>query len=581
VNDTQNPTLAQTSFDTLGVSAHLVAALQKLNITTATPIQTQTIPLLLEGKDILASAQTGTGKTIAYLLPILQGLLSSNDDSTALVLVPTRELAVQVKDSILDVLGRGSSIFTAVLIGGEPMARQFAQLKRRPRIVVATPGRLNDHLQRGSVKLNTTRYLVLDETDRMLDMGFADQLEAIVDCLPKKRQTMMFSATMPGNMMKLAGKYLNEPQRIAVGIENQAVAKIKQDMVRTSQGNKLSLLLKELDTREGSVIIFVKTKMGADQLASQLRAENHSVDAIHGDLKQNHRTKVIQAFRNRKSRIMVATDVAARGLDVPHIQHVINYDLPQCPEDYIHRIGRTGRAGAEGFALCFVAPNETGKWNAIHRLMNPGEKGAAGGSEDQFPRHQDERRRSGNGPFGGKPRSSSGGSRGAFGGASKGDGGFDRKKPFGKSRFPRDNADAAGGRSFDKPRFPSDNADGAGGRSFDKPRFPRDNADAAGGRSFDKPRFPRDNADAAGGRSFDKPRFPRDNADAAGGRSFDKPRFPRDNADAAGGRSFDKPRFKAASGDFKPSKPSSSIQDSVKGGIKKFFSKPFSGKKRG
>ncbi|MDP3936146.1 MAG: DEAD/DEAH box helicase, partial [Alphaproteobacteria bacterium] len=444
------------------------------------------------------------GKTIAYTLPILQGLLSSNDDSMALILVPTRELAVQVKDSILDVLGRGSSIFTAVLIGGEPMARQFSQLKRRPRIVVATPGRLNDHLQRGSVKLNTTRYLVLDETDRMLDMGFTDQLEAIVDCLPKKRQTMMFSATMPSNMMKLAGKYLNEPQRIAVGIENQAVAKIKQDMVRTSQGNKLTLLLKELDLREGSVIIFVKTKMGAEILAGQLRDENHSVDAIHGDLKQNHRTKVIQAFRNRKSRIMVATDVAARGLDVPHIQHVINYDLPQCPEDYIHRIGRTGRAGAEGFALCFVAPNETGKWNAIHRLMNPGEKGS-GSKEDLFPRHQ-ERRSSGNGPFGGKPRSANGGSRGAFG-APKGDG-FDGKKRFGK------------------------------------------------------------------------PRFPRDNADAAGGRSFDKPRFPRDNADAAGGRSFDNPRFKSASGNFKSGKPSS-IQESVKGGIKKFFSKPFGSKKRG
>ncbi len=521
VNDTQTSNTAQTTFDTLGVSAHLVAALQKLNITTATPIQTQTIPLLLEGKDILASAQTGTGKTIAYLLPILQGLLETNDDSTALVLVPTRELAVQVKDSILDVLGRGSSIFTAVLIGGEPMARQFAQLKRRPRIVVATPGRLNDHLQRGSVKLNTARYLVLDETDRMLDMGFADQLEAIVDCLPKKRQTMMFSATMPGNMMKLAGKYLNEPQRIAVGIENQAVAKIKQDMVRTSQGNKLPLLLKELDQREGSVIIFVKTKMGAEQLAGQLRNENHSVDAIHGDLKQNHRTKVIQAFRNRKSRIMVATDVAARGLDVPHIQHVINYDLPQCPEDYVHRIGRTGRAGAEGNALCFVAPNETGKWNAIHRLMNPGEKGATSG-DDQFPRHQERRGGGGGGAFGGKPRSSSGGSRGAFG-APKGDG-FEGKKRFGKPGFSRDGA-------------------------------------------------------AGSGREFDKPRFPSDNADPSSGRRFDKPRFPRDNADAAGGRGFDKPRFKSASGDFNSGKPTA--QDSVKGGIKKFFSKPFGGKKRG
>lgn len=419
MNDTQN------LFSTLGVSPQLATALEKINIKNPTPIQAQAIPLLLEKKDILASAQTGTGKTIAYLLPILQGLLSTNYDTTALILVPTRELATQVKDSILDILGRGSSIFTAVLIGGEPMARQFSQLKRRPRIIVATPGRLNDHLQRGSVKLNTARYLVLDETDRMLDMGFAEQLETIVDCLPKERQTLMFSATMPGNMMKLAAKYLNNPQRIAVGAENQAVARIKQDMVRTSQNDKLPLLLKELDQREGSVIIFVKTKIGAEKLADQLRHENHSVDAIHGDLKQNHRAKVIQAFRNRKNRIMVATDVAARGLDVPHIQHVINYDLPQCPEDYIHRIGRTGRAGAEGSALCFVAPNETGKWNAIHRLMNPGEKG---NKEDLFPRHQERRNKF--------SKSRSTGSRDNFH-AAKTDN-FTARKRFGKPRLTQD-----------------------------------------------------------------------------------------------------------------------------------------------
>lgn len=401
VNNTQK------SFDTLGVSSQLVAALQKLNITMATPIQTQAIPLLLDRKDILASAQTGTGKTIAYLLPILQGLLAS-DTATALILAPTRELAVQIKDSILDILGRGSSIFTAVLIGGEPMQRQFAQLKRRPRIIVATPGRLNDHLQRNSVKLNSASYLVLDETDRMLDMGFAEQLETIIGHLPKERQTMMFSATMPHNIMKLAGKYLADPQRIAIGAENQAVAKIKQDMIKTSQSGKWSLLLKELDQRDGSIIIFVKTKMGAEKLADQLREQNHSVNAIHGDLKQHHRTKVIQAFRLGKNRIMVATDVAARGLDVPHIQHVINYDLPQCPEDYIHRIGRTGRAGAEGNALCFVSPNENNIWNAIHRLMNPGEKSQNTGL---FPRHEErgsDRRPSStkkhHKPFGDKPR---------------------------------------------------------------------------------------------------------------------------------------------------------------------------------
>ena len=431
MNNTQKP------FDALGINSQLVAALQKLNITMATPIQTQAIPLLLEGKDILASAQTGTGKTIAYVLPVLQQLLAS-DTATALILVPTRELAVQIKDSILDILGRGSSIFTAVLIGGEPMQRQFAQLKRRPRIIVATPGRLNDHLQRNSVKLNTTAYLVLDETDRMLDMGFAEQLETIIGHLPQQRQTMMFSATMPHNMMKLAGKYLNDPQRIAVGSENQAVAKIKQDIIKTSQSAKWSLLLKELDERDGSVIIFVKTKMGAEKLADQLREQNHSVNAIHGDLKQNHRSKVIQAFRLGKNRIMVATDVAARGLDVPHIQHVINYDLPQCPEDYIHRIGRTGRAGAEGNALCFVSPSENHIWNAIHRLMNPGEKSAH--APGGFPRHEERRserrrpssnRKPGGKPFGDKPRFAGAADKPRFGGDKPR---FDGEKP----RFNKD-----------------------------------------------------------------------------------------------------------------------------------------------
>jgi len=430
VNDTN------TLFNTLGINENLVTALQKLNITTATPIQAQTIPLLLEGKDILASAQTGTGKTIAYLLPLLQGLLASEND-TALILVPTRELAVQIKDSILDILGRGSSIFTAVLIGGEPMARQFAQLKRRPRIIVATPGRLNDHLQRGSVKLNTARYLVLDETDRMLDMGFAEQLETIIKHLPEHKQTSMFSATMPGNIMKLAAKYLNQPQRIAIGVENQAVAKIKQDMIRASQNEKLPLLLKELGQRDGSVIIFVKTKIGAEKLADQLRHNNHSVDAIHGDLKQIHRTRVIQAFRNRKNRIMVATDVAARGLDVPHIQHVINYDLPQCPEDYIHRIGRTGRAGAEGNALCFVSPSENNQWKAIHRLMNPDKDSST--NDEAFPRHS--RRPNPKANSFQRPRSSA---------APKDM--FSRKKGPGKPTF-QQNSKVSPGKSFAKPSY--------------------------------------------------------------------------------------------------------------------------------
>jgi len=360
-----------TTFDSFAFPESLASALKEMGITTPTPVQAATIALCIEGKDVMASAQTGTGKTLAYILPLMVRLLAS-PNSNALVLAPTRELAAQVRDIVRQLLGKRPAFNIALLIGGESMGKQFAQLKGRPRIIIGTPGRICDHLTRGSLSLKHAGFLVLDEADRMLDMGFSVQLDRILPHLPTNRQTLMFSATVPSNILKLSQKYLTDPARVCVDSPTKAAPKIKQEIIRTMPGEKFPHLIRELNERDGSVIIFVKTKRGADQLADKLRRQNLSADSIHGDLKQRQRDRAILQFRNNKTRIMVATDVAARGLDIPHIRHVINYDLPQCPEDYIHRIGRTARAGSEGNALCLVCPDDTAKWNAINRLMNPG-----------------------------------------------------------------------------------------------------------------------------------------------------------------------------------------------------------------
>jgi superfamily II DNA/RNA helicase len=254
------------------------------------------------------------------------------------------------------------------------MGKQLAQLHAKPRIIIGTPGRINDHLERKSLRLQNVGFFVLDEFDRMLDIGLGIQVDAIVKYLPKERQTLMFSATLPENILGLSQKYLQNPVRIAVGESNKPIGKIKQETIQVEESEKYGKLISELDQRQGSIIVFVKTKYGAEKLAVKLRKENHSADAIHGDLRQNKRDSVIRAFRDQKYRIMVATDIAARGLDIPHIEHVINYDMPQCPEDYIHRIGRTARAGAEGSAVNLISPLDGTKWRAIHRMLNPGEK---------------------------------------------------------------------------------------------------------------------------------------------------------------------------------------------------------------
>ncbi|OJX10219.1 MAG: hypothetical protein BGO77_07350 [Caedibacter sp. 37-49] len=353
-----------TTFQQFKLPPFLLQSLEHMQIKVPSPIQTKAIPVAMEGHDLLASSQTGSGKTIAYLLPMIT-TLNTKQGQTALILTPTRELAIQVQDSLIQLIGKKSPLKMALLIGGQSMGQQFAQLKANPHIVVGTPGRIIDHLKRNSLKLAKTGFLVLDETDRMLDMGFSQQLDVIVKFLPSERQTLMFSATMPANIIKLAKKYLNDPQRISVDLAAQPAPKIKQKALYIKSAEKFPQLLKELNEREGSIVIFVKTKRGAEKLAKQLQAQNHNTDAIHGDLNQNKRIRAIDAFRKQKSRIMVATDIIARGLDVPHIQHVINYDLPGCAEDYTHRIGRTGRAGAHGQALTLISPDDSRKWKSI------------------------------------------------------------------------------------------------------------------------------------------------------------------------------------------------------------------------
>ncbi len=361
------------NFNTLGLPEALNKALKDLEFTTPTPIQAQAIPPALEGRDILGSAQTGTGKTIAFGIPLVTKLMNDSRGS-ALVMAPTRELATQVMMQIRAILGRNPKIKTALLIGGESMQKQLQQLRNRPRIFVGTPGRINDHLERGSLILHDTNFLVLDETDRMLDMGFSVQIERVIKFMPKTRQTLLFSATLPKNIVQISNKYMVNPVRVAVDATSSPAQNIKQEVIYTSESEKYNKFLDELNSREGSIIVFVKTKYGTEKMARKLSAEGHSADAIHGNLRQNKRDRVIAAFRKQKYRILVATDVASRGLDIPHIEHVINYDLPQCPEDYIHRIGRTARAGAEGESVCFVTPSEKSKWNAIDRLLNPGRK---------------------------------------------------------------------------------------------------------------------------------------------------------------------------------------------------------------
>ena len=410
------------TFKDLGISESLLLSLEKMKFETPTDIQAATIPLALSGKDLLASAQTGTGKTGAFSIPLVDCLL--NTERRAIVLTPTRELAKQVLEVIRDIIGTNSNLKTAFLIGGEPIRGQLRQLDRDPRIIVGTPGRVNDHIKRRSLDLSRTDFLVIDETDRMLDMGFSIQIDEIIKHMPKKKQTLMFSATIGREIENLARKYLNNPERVKFNFENSVKPDIVQKIVRVQETEKYDELKKYLDSNEGSVIVFVNKKFSADKIAKRITIDGINAKAIHGDLRQEKREVVIKNFRNQRYRVLVATDVASRGLDVPHIEHVINYDLPQCVEDYIHRIGRTGRAGSKGNSVCFVTSGEERKSFSIRKHIDPTIKNTSS--------------REPSGQSSGRYRGSGGDSRGFAG----------------KPRFPRSNEGGESRGYSERPRFP-------------------------------------------------------------------------------------------------------------------------------
>ena len=363
------------SFDTLGLVPELLRALAEQGYTAPTPIQSAAIPVALSGRDLLAGAQTGTGKTAAFALPLLQRLFAivppghGKRKVRALVLTPTRELAAQVHDSLRG-YARHQRVHSAAIFGGVGMGGQIEALRRGMDVLVATPGRLIDHMDRRTADLSGVEILVLDEADRMLDMGFIHDVKRIVAKLPAKRQTLLFSATMPEQIAQLAKTLLKDPVRIDVVPQATTAERVDQRVIYADRGQKPGLLLQLLaDPDVERALVFTRTKHGADRVATQLERAGVGADAIHGNKSQNARQKALADFAQGRIRVLVATDIAARGIDIDGVTHVINYELPNLPESYVHRIGRTARAGASGIALSFCAGDERAFLRDIERLI--------------------------------------------------------------------------------------------------------------------------------------------------------------------------------------------------------------------
>lgn len=354
------------SFYGLGIAPGLLEVIDKLGFKHPTPIQHKAIPIAIEGKDVIGVAQTGTGKTIAFGVPLIQRLAQKK--GRGLVLVPTRELAIQV-DETLRKFTPAFGMNTAVLIGGESMILQVIALRKNPRILVATPGRLLDHMQQHRVRLDDVTLLVLDEADRMLDMGFAPQIDRILRTVPKDRQTMLFSATMPTQIVGIASSHMKLPVRTEIAPQGTTAEGISQEIFVVNKENKSKLLGKLLDQYTGSVLLFSRTKRGASKVVSIIRRMGHMSAEIHADRSLNQRKEALEGFKSGKYRILVATDIAARGIDVTGIELVINYDLPDDPENYVHRIGRTGRAGQQGHAISLATPDQGGDVKNIEKII--------------------------------------------------------------------------------------------------------------------------------------------------------------------------------------------------------------------
>jgi len=358
------------NFKSFNLPASLEKALAKLNLAKPTDVQVQAVPEIVNGKDIIVSAPTGTGKTLAFSMPAVAKLIN-DPEAHVIVVTPTRELATQIMSVMDKLLQFNRKIRSAVLIGGMPMDKQLRKLKEKPRLIVGTPGRINDHLKRKSLKLDQTKVLILDEMDRMLDMGFSVQIDEIIKFMPEERQTLMFSATIPPAIRKLTNKYLTEPASVTIDAAEIVNTDITQEFIYTDKEQKYHDLIDQLHKREGTKIIFCRTKRNTEDLAKKLSKDNFRAKAIHGDLRQHQREKIIRLLREGEYDIVVATDVAARGIDVPHIKHVINYHIPDVPEDYVHRVGRTGRAGQEGHSLTFVSGDQNKAWKALDHFLNP------------------------------------------------------------------------------------------------------------------------------------------------------------------------------------------------------------------
>ena len=359
-----------TTFQDFALPEALQHKLDALGFDKPTPVQERAIPAALEHRDILGSAQTGTGKTAAFSIPLLTKIMN-HADVYGIIVTPTRELALQVDEQIRALLSAKSKIRSVVLIGGASIERQVQALGKRPKIIVGTPGRIIDHLERKSLDLSGFNYVVLDETDRMLDMGFSAPIAEIFSHVSKERQTLLFSATLPKNIQKISAQYLQNPVRIEMGQVNSVGDNIVQSTQFVSKDGKFEMLVDSLREHDQSAIVFMNSKFATEKMAKRLKSAGITAEAIHGDLRQSKRERVISNLRDNKFRVLVATDVAARGIDVPHIHQVINFDLPRQTEDYIHRIGRTGRNGAQGIALNLATRDDMEKLNDIERLINP------------------------------------------------------------------------------------------------------------------------------------------------------------------------------------------------------------------
>ncbi len=395
------------TFESLGVSPTLLRNLDRAGFHEPTPIQNKAIPPGLQGRDVLGSAQTGTGKTAAFVIPMIERLANEKKGHPrGLILAPTRELVFQIQQTV-DKLGRSHHVSTTAVVGGDDMLAQIRGLRQRPEIIVATPGRLLDHMWQGNILLTKLQIVVLDEADRMLDMGFAPQLNQIIDALPEERQTLLFSATLPDNLGDLARMSLKNPVRATVAKRATPAAGVSHKLHHTTQADKTKLLITLLKQNNETVLVFARTKHRVNRLGESLEKLGYRVAILHGDRRLSQRRAALEGFRRGRFNVLVATDVAARGIDIDNIGHVINYDLPYTAEDYVHRIGRTGRMKKVGSATSFVTKDDTNNLRAIEKLIGQSVPHSASSESRPQSRYTRSPRPKNGGPFLKRQRTSS------------------------------------------------------------------------------------------------------------------------------------------------------------------------------